>query len=84
MKPHIDRSIPMPAPPLVLKDSEWSDTLYARGLHVDLLHGWTTTVEAEGDIQPAEEFGLTEGQSGIAAKHITRIGSGDHRNPKVL
>ena len=73
----------MPAHPLVLKDSEWSSTSYARGLHVGLLHGGTTTLEAESDVQPAEEIGLTEGQSGIPAKHITRIRSGDHRNSKV-
>jgi len=41
-------------------------------------------VEAKSDVQAAEEICLTEGQSGTAAKHITRIGSGDHGNPKVL
>ena len=76
--------IPMAAQPSVLSDNEWSDTPYARGLHVDLLHGQTATVEEESDVQAAEEIGLTEGQSGILGKHITRIGSGDHGNPKVL
>jgi hypothetical protein len=70
----------MPAQPSVLSDSEWSDTPYARGLYVDLLHGATTTVEAESDVQAAEEIGLTEGQSGIPAKHIIRGGSGNHGN----
>ena len=40
-------------------------------------------MEAKSDVQAVEEIGLTEGQSGAAAKHITRIGSGDHGNPKV-
>ena len=79
-----ETGIPMAAQPSVLSDSEWSDTPYARGLHVDLLHGGTAIVEAESDVQLAEEFGLTEGQSGIPAKHITSIGSGDLGNPKVL
>jgi hypothetical protein len=30
----------------------------------------------ESDVKAAEQIGLTEGQSGIPAKHITRIGSG--------
>jgi hypothetical protein len=76
-----ETGIPMAAHPSVLSDSAWSGTPYARGLHVDLLHGATTTAEAEGDVQVAEEIGLTEGQSGIPAKQITRGGSG---NPKVL
>jgi len=79
-----ETGIPMAAQPSALSDSEWSDTPYARGLHVDLLHGGTATVEEESDVQAAEEIGLTEGQSGIPGKHITRIGSGDHENPKVL
>jgi hypothetical protein len=41
-------------------------------------------VEEESDVQAAEEIGLTVGQSGIPAKHITRIGSGDHGNPNIL
>jgi hypothetical protein len=41
-------------------------------------------VESKSDVQAAEEIGLTEGQSGTAVKHITRIASGDHGNPKVL
>jgi hypothetical protein len=40
-------------------------------------------VEAKSDVQAAEEIGLTEGQSGNAAKHIMRTGSGNHGNPKV-
>jgi len=79
-----ETGIPMAARPSALSDSEWSDIPYARGLHVDLLHGGTATVEEESDVQAAEEIGLTEGQSGIPGKHITRIGSGDHGNPKVL
>jgi hypothetical protein len=79
-----ETGIPMAAQPSVLSDSEWSDTPYARGLHVDLLHGATTTVEAESDVQAAEEIGLTDSQSGIPAKHITRGGSGNHGNPIVL
>jgi hypothetical protein len=46
--------------------------------------GGTGTVEAKGDVQAAEETGLTESQNGITAKHIARNGSGDHGNPKVL
>lgn len=46
--------------------------------------GGTGSLEAKSDVQAAEEIGLTEGQSGITAKHIARIGSGDHGNPKVL
>lgn len=41
-------------------------------------------MEAKSDVQAAEEIGLTEGQSGTAAKHIIRTGRGDHGNPKVL
>jgi hypothetical protein len=41
-------------------------------------------VGEESDVQAAEEISLTEGQSGIPGKHITRIGSGDHGNLKVL
>jgi len=33
-----ETGIPMAAHPSVLSDSEWSDTPYARGLNVDLLH----------------------------------------------
>jgi hypothetical protein len=41
-------------------------------------------VEAKSDVQAAEEIGPTAGRSGTAAKHISRIGSGEHGNPKVL
>jgi hypothetical protein len=75
-----ETGIRLPAQPSVLSGSEWSDTPYARGLHVDLLHGGSATVEEESDVQAAEEIGLTEGQSGIPAKHITRGGGGNHGN----
>jgi hypothetical protein len=72
------------AQPSALSDSEDSDTAYTRRLHVELLHEEKAAVEAEGDVQAAEEIGLTEGKSGISAKHIIRSGSGNHGNPKVL
>jgi hypothetical protein len=79
-----ETDIPKAAHPSTLNGTEWSDIPYARGLHVDLLHGGTATVEAESDVQAAEEIGLTEGQSGISAKQITKGGSGNHGNPEVL
>jgi len=74
----------MAAHPSVLSDREWSATPYGRELNVDLLHWRDRYMEAKGDVQAAEEIGLTQSQSGITAKHIARIGSGDHGNPKVL
>jgi len=86
-----DVGMPVAVYPSVLSNSEWFNTPYARGLHIDLLHGGTAKLDAESSVQSLGGIGLTDdetalgdAQRGIPAKHIpgetdlTRGGIGNH------
>jgi hypothetical protein len=64
--------------PSVLSNGEEFATPYARGLHVDLLHGGTATLDAGNSVQVPGELGLTGAETALggAQKGIPTIPGG--------
>jgi hypothetical protein len=82
--------------PPVLSNGRHSATHYARGLHIDLLHGGTATLDAENSDHVPDEVGVTGAQAvlggaqnGIPAKHVpggthlTESGNGNQGSSKT-
>lgn len=80
----------------VLSNGEQSATPYARGLHIDLLHGGTATMDAGNSDQVPGALSLTGAenalggaQNGITAKHtpggtyLTQSGNGNRGSSKI-
>jgi hypothetical protein len=96
-KPSVYKTgMPVAGYPPVLSNGGRSATHYARGLHVDLLHGSTATLDAENSDHMPDKLSLTGGQAalagaqnGIPAKHVpggthlTESGNGNQGSSKT-